>query len=86
MSDLRKTLNCLKRPRMLVGAARKGLTLYRRDRDLPRIAGGGIGTPAQRLLEREDQLERTRREGDVTYSVARHIAVLTALLAEASLA
>lgn len=87
MKDLTAILSTLKRPAMLVGAARKGLTLYRRDRDLPRlIAGGPSGAaPGSMLLETEAELERTRAAGDGSYSVTSHIAVLTALLFEARL-
>ena len=37
------------------------------------------------LLAEEDRLESTRTAGDATYSIQRHVAVLTALLAEARL-
>ena len=38
-----------------------------------------------RLIEVEEKLEATRVAGDASYSVARHIDVLIALLAEAQL-
>ncbi|NNU80528.1 hypothetical protein HMH01_08750 [Halovulum dunhuangense] len=88
MPSLSDTLATLNRPRMLVGAARKGLAFYHRDRDLPRIVrDAAIGRDAaSRLIEREARLETTRRTNDATYSVADHVAVLTALIAEAGLA
>lgn len=87
MTDLRNALSALQRPRILVGAARKGLALYRRDRDLPRILGEApaTGGSGEKLIGLEQRLEQTRASGDITYSVSRHIAVLTALLAEARL-
>ena len=87
MSDIRSVLKSLKRPGILVSAARKGLAHYRRDRDLEQILKGERGTRAatERLLAAEARFEATRRSGDATYSVAAHIAVLTALIAEARL-
>ncbi|GAB1363520.1 hypothetical protein MASR1M32_27560 [Rhodobacter sp.] len=38
-----------------------------------------------RLLSAEEQLEAIRQRGDASYSIAQHIEVLIALLAEASL-
>ncbi|MBD3626096.1 MAG: hypothetical protein HUJ24_12160 [Rhodobacteraceae bacterium] len=87
MTELASTLGTLNRPRMLVGAARKGLGLYRRDRDLARILPQETrpGRAGAALLAAEARLEATRKAGDVTYSITRHIELLTALLAEAAL-
>ncbi|MEM8656592.1 MAG: DUF6477 family protein [Pseudomonadota bacterium] len=88
MQKLKKTLSTLQRPRMLVGAARKGLMFYRRERDLAALlkqAGASFGSEQDRLLAAEARLEETRTAGDATYSVATHIALLTALIAEAKL-
>lgn len=87
MSDYCKTLATLRRPRLLMHAARFGLGDYRRDRDLRRLVGGG-GSPEETvpsLLLAEEALEATRQAGGAGYSVARHIEVLIALLAEARL-
>ncbi len=87
MSDIRTILANLRRPRLLMHAARFGLGDYRRDRDLRRLASL-TGTPEQTvetLLSVEEGLEETRLAGDAGYSVARHIEVLIALLAEARL-
>ncbi len=80
----------LRRPRLLVRAARFGLTDYRRDRDLRRLVGG-IPLPSPvaalgHLLSAEEEAETSRRAGDATYSVARHVELLVALLGEARLA
>lgn len=87
MSDFRLMLANLRRPRLLMHAARFGLGDYRRERDLRRLVSCGT-TPEQtvpKLISVEEKLEATRLAGDASYSVARHIDVLVALLAEAQL-
>jgi hypothetical protein len=87
MRDHLIDLGNLRRPRILVRAARYGLASYRRDRDLRALVAGadphlpGIG----RLIEMEESLDVNRRSGDRTYSPLTHIMVLTALIAEAAL-
>ena len=89
MTDLRRLLSTLERPRLLIRAARHGIIDYRRDRDLRRLIGTGappaptISVP--RLLSEEAHLETIRCAGDAAYSIARHIEVLIALMAEARL-
>ncbi len=89
MTDLAAVLHALRRPRILVRAARCGVADYRRERDLKRILRQGrSAVPGQAigsLLAEETRLEATRAAGDATYSIQRHVAVLTALLAEARL-
>lgn len=90
MPDSSARLHDLRRPRLLVRAARFGLSDYVRDRDLGRVVGPGA-TPAPgramgRLLDKEAWLEETRRSGGAGYSAARHVQVLTALMAESGLA
>ena len=87
MSDFCKTLSALRRPRLLMRAARFGLGDYRRERDLRRLVPG-MGSPettVRSLMGVEARLEETRLAGDLAYSAARHIEVLIALLAEARL-
>lgn len=75
-------LSCLRRPRLLLAAAARGVALYRRERDLPHvIATDQPALPA--LLAAEGALDAARRAGQGGYSVRRHIEVLIALLAEA---
>lgn len=87
MTDFRALLTELRRPRLLIRAARFGLCEYRRERDLRRL----IATPATpertvaRLMSEEEQMEETRLRGDACYSVARHIELLIALMAEVRL-
>lgn len=89
MHDFRRLLADLRRPRLLIHAARFGLPEYRRARDLRRLIGtDGPSVPEKtlpRLFDEEERLEDTRRAGDAAYSVARHIEVLIALMAEARL-
>ena len=76
----------LRRPRMLVRAARLGLADYNRRRDLRRLTGNRTTpTPEQALsvlLEQEERLESIRKSGDATYSIARHVELLIAVMAE----
>lgn len=87
MTEARPALADLRRPRILVNAARHGLSGYRRDRDLKRLIDNDLPpeTAVPRLMHEEERLEETRRAGDAAYSVMRHIEVLSALIAEARL-
>ncbi len=84
MSDFRTRLAELRRPRLLLNAARFGLSGYRRERDLRRLIGTPISPEAtvSQLLTVEDELEHNRKRGDAAYSITKHIEVLIALLAE----
>lgn len=87
MTDVRSVLANLRRPRMLIRAANCGMIDYRRDRDLRRLFKSAP-PPEQAvtdLLDEEQRLETTRRSGEVSYSVARHIEVMIALLSEVRL-
>lgn len=87
MTDFRTFLETLSRPRLLVRAARFGIGDYRRERDLRRLVDQPLN-PARalpRLIDEEERLETCRREGRADYSVARHIEVLIALMAEVRL-
>lgn len=87
MSDFRMILANLRRPRLLMRAARFGLGDYRRERDLRRLVRCGMSPEdtVPSLISVEAELEETRLAGDASYSVTRHIEVLIALLAEARL-
>ncbi len=86
MTDFTKALAALRRPQLLVRAALHGLAEYDRNRDLKRlIPAQRLPTPTeamQRLLDSEAQLESDRRDGMATYSVARHVDIMIALLCE----
>jgi hypothetical protein len=88
MTDFRALLADLRRPKLLIRAARHGQSDYRRDRDLKRLLNGQQPAPDRsvpRLLNEEERLEETRKSGDAAYSIARHIEVLIALMAEVRL-
>lgn len=89
MRDIRDALENLRRPRLLMNAARSGLVNYKRDRDLRRLIGTEPRTPMDitlpKLLSEERRLENIRLTGDAAYPVGRHVDVMIALLAEASL-
>jgi hypothetical protein len=87
MTDFADVLRALHRPKILVRAARAGVREYQRDRDLKRVLRTGkVASAAQAirtLLAEEDRLEVCRTSGGANYSIQRHVAVLTAILAEA---
>ena len=89
MTDLFRVLNTLRRPRLLIRAARFGLRDYNRDRDLRRLVRSEtLPAPARAvptLIAEEARIEETRRARDAAYSPARHVELLVALIAEARL-
>lgn len=89
MNDFRTFLADLRRPRLLIRAARFGVADYKRERDLRRLINASARTTPElafpQLITAEERMEATRRAGDATYSVSRHIEVLIALIAEARL-
>jgi hypothetical protein len=89
MTDINTILAKLRRPRLLIRAARFGLNDYNRTRDLKRVMGGTAGLKASKvidgLIDKEALFEDKRKKGDATYNVVRHVEVLIALMAEAHL-
>ena len=88
MTDLATILAALRRPKILIRAARAGVVDYRRERDLKRLLRQRAAPSAQALttlLDEEHRLETNRTTGEATYNLQRHVAVLTAILAEARL-
>lgn len=83
----------LNRPRLLVRAARFGIDDYNRNTHLPRLLGAGhlprTGESIVRLIDLEADINDRRIAGGVgaaaDYSIARHVAVLIALMGEARL-
>ncbi|MEO8243140.1 MAG: DUF6477 family protein, partial [bacterium] len=84
MSDFRTLLANLRRPQLLIRAARCGLTDYRRERDLRRLlhAQPTPDRAIRQLLSEEERMEAIRQSGEASYSVTRHIELLIALMAE----
>ncbi|WP_244867469.1 DUF6477 family protein [Vannielia litorea] len=82
-------LGGLRRPRLLIRAARLGLSDYSRTRDLKRIMRvTTLPAPTKALrdlMDTEAEMEEGRQSGLSTYSVIRHVEVLIALMAEARL-
>jgi hypothetical protein len=89
MNEIGNSLNSLRRPRLLVSAARFGLSDYNRSKDFRRITRGEDVPPPDRAVRRlmalEADQEERRVEGAANYSVGRHVDILIALMAEARL-
>lgn len=87
MKDVLGLLNDLRRPRLLIRAARIGAQDYRREPSLKRLLGQAplprSGAALMRLMEIEGELDDRRRADDAGYSVSRHVEVLTAMMGEA---
>ena len=90
MTDPQTYLTTLRRPRLLVRAARLGLPEYNRQRSMRRLLPGETapmpGQAFERLVEHEAALDQIRRDGAAAYSAARHVELLVALMDEARLA
>lgn len=89
MTDLMSLLKNLHRPRLLIRAARFGMPNYSRKRDLQRlIRSNCMPTPTQaitKLMFEETILEDKRNTGDASYSIARHVSILIAMMGEVRL-
>jgi hypothetical protein len=87
MQDIHSLLASLHRPRLLMRAARIGADDYRRAGHLARILGYGTlprhGEALMRLIDVEADLEQQRTGTEAGYSIARHVDVLIAIVAEA---
>ena len=89
MQDALSMISSLKRPRLLVRAARFGVDDYSRTHCLPRIFGDPCltrpGEAVVRLLEVEIEMDTLRQRKAADYSIAAHVEVLIALMGEARL-
>lgn len=89
MTHTLNLLETLRRPRLLIRAARIGLMDYRREAALRRLLG--FGHPAandaalEALMEVEAEMDAQRRARDAAYSPARHVDVMIAVMGEARL-
>lgn len=87
MKDVLGLLADLRRPRLLIRAARIGAQDYRREVCLHRILGYGAlprpGAALMQLMEMEGIAEDQRKAGDAGYSVSRHVELLVAMMGEA---
>lgn len=88
MQDIFTMLGTLRRPRILLRAARLGAKDYNRERHLRRVLAAEPPRSAaaiMRLLELERSHDEQRRADDAGYSLSRHLDVLIALMGEARL-
>ena len=89
MQDLLGLIAGLNRPRLLVRAARFGVDEYNRSLHLPRLLGAGHlprnGESIVRQIDMEADLNDRRVGATADYSIARHVAILIALMGEARL-
>lgn len=89
MKDMLSLLTSLRRPRLLIRAARAGVPEYQRDQHLKRHLGYGplprSGAALMRLIEMESELNRLRRSSDAAYSLVKHVDILIAMMGEARL-
>lgn len=88
MQDPLSRIAALRRPPLLVDAARHGVDGYDRSTMLPRLIGVAAAGPsraAMALLEREAELETRRRSGSGAYRPGRHVELIVALMGEARL-
>ena len=81
-------LQRLNRPKILVQAARRGVTTYERKPHLLHLFGWqkpqSLSALLDTLFEKEAELNKMRRLNDAAYEIQDHIAILTALIAEAT--
>lgn len=89
MQDVLTRFSALRRPRLLIRAARAGSDDYARNQHLRRIIGGGElprhGAALTRLLELEAEVNTQRKAGSAAYSIVRHVDLLIAMMGEARL-
>lgn len=87
MQDILTTLDAMKRPSLLIRAARIGTPDYRREVHLRRYLGETrlprSGEALLRLMEIESDLDERRKTQAAGYSPARHVDILIAMMGEA---
>lgn len=87
MQDVISMLHALRRPRLLMRAARIGADDYSRTIHLPRLMGYGVlprhGVAVLKLMELESELNTQRVSGNTSYSLVKHVDVLIAMVGEA---
>lgn len=89
MQDVLSMLNTLRRPRLLIRAARAGAQDYSRNRHLQRLLGYGAlprsAAALMQLMELERGMNDQRKADNPGYSLTRHLDALIALMGEAQL-
>lgn len=79
-------LAAIRRPGILIRAARAGAAVYHRNgkqKRLPRVARTAHAGKLATLLAEENRLETKRTGCEANYSVQEHVLVLTELIIEA---
>lgn len=87
MCEFHQRMAALRRPALLIRAARFGVQDYRRERDLKRLLGAlpGPGPALARLMAEEATLEEERCLGEAGYDLRHHLDLLIAMMGEARL-
>jgi len=89
MNHILTMLDSLRRPRLLIQAARIGAAEYRRAIHLRRHLGPGrlprSGEALMQLLEIEAHMDARRKTGEATYSATDHVDILIVMMGEARL-
>lgn len=87
MQDIQTLIASLRRPSLLVTAARHGADIYDRKRDLaPLLRNDALprhGEAIFKLLDLEAEQDERRRAKAADYALRRHVGLLSAILAEA---
>lgn len=87
MFSILHRLDTLRRPQLLIRAARIGADDYRREVHLPRILGHGPlprhASALEQLMEKEEAMDRGRRDHAPDYAMVAHVEVMIAMIAEA---
>ena len=87
MQDILSMLHALRRPALLMRAARIGADDYRRANHLPRLLGYGVlprhGAALMKLMEIEGDLNAQRVSSNTSYNLIRHVDILIAIIGEA---
>ncbi|MEM6888868.1 MAG: DUF6477 family protein [Pseudomonadota bacterium] len=87
MQDVLSMLQQVRRPALLMRAARIGAADYRRDAHLPRLLGFGVlprhGAALMKLMQQEEEVNQKRLHNDRSYSLVKHVDLLIAMIGEA---
>jgi hypothetical protein len=89
MKDALATIHALRRPGLLIRAARIGAAQYSRTNHLIRLIGStppaSSGAALFQLIELEEEIDGYRKSKRAEYSPARHVEILIAMMGEARL-
>lgn len=87
MQDILSVIAAIRRPRILIRAARIGVADYRRSVHLQRHLGiaplPNSGAALVELIEMETEMNALRQKGNAGYSAARHVDLMIAIMGEA---